>query len=80
MLREDSLAYGGGKASDTLVQTGTNGFFGAGTASLVDSRAGWVAGAGTEWMFAPRWSGSGGCGQLSRTRSESNLIPRKARE
>ena len=50
------LAYGGVKASDTLFQTGTNGFFGAGTASFVDTRLGWALGAGMEWMFAPRWS------------------------
>jgi outer membrane immunogenic protein len=50
------LAYGGVKANDTLVQTGTNGFAGAGFGSLSTTRAGWVLGAGTEWMFAPKWS------------------------
>jgi outer membrane immunogenic protein len=51
-----SLAYGGVKASDTLVQTGTNGFVGTGSGSLSGTRAGWALGGGLEWMVAPRWS------------------------
>jgi outer membrane immunogenic protein len=50
------LAYGGVKASDTLSQTGTNGFAGAGSGSLSGTRAGWTLGAGLEWMVAPQWS------------------------
>jgi outer membrane immunogenic protein len=50
------LAYGGVKANDSIVQTGTNGFSGAGFGSLSTTRAGWALGAGTEWMFAPKWS------------------------
>lgn len=50
------LAYGGVKASDTLFQTGTNGFMGTGGGTLSGTRAGWALGGGMEWMFAPRWS------------------------
>jgi len=50
------LAYGGVKASDTLFQTGTNGFVGAGAGTLSTARAGWALGGGLEWMVAPRWS------------------------
>jgi outer membrane immunogenic protein len=50
------LAYGGVKVSDTLSQTGTNGFAGAGSGSLSGTRAGWTLGAGLEWMVASRWS------------------------
>jgi outer membrane immunogenic protein len=50
------LAYGGVKASETLVQTGTNGFAGAGAGSLSGIGAGWALGAGLEWMVAPHWS------------------------
>ncbi len=50
------LAYGGVSASDTLAQSGTNGFAGAGNASLSTTRAGWTLGVGSEWMFAPNWS------------------------
>jgi outer membrane immunogenic protein len=50
------LAYGGVKASDTLFQTGTNGFIGAGNGSLSGIRPGWTLGAGLELMVAPRWS------------------------
>jgi outer membrane immunogenic protein len=50
------LAYGGVTARDTVIQTGTNGYIGAGTGSFSDTRAGWTAGVGAEWMFAPQWS------------------------
>lgn len=50
------LAYGNVGAANTLFQTGTNGFVGAGTASLTDTRTGWTAGGGVEWMIAPMWS------------------------
>jgi outer membrane immunogenic protein len=50
------LAFGEVKASDALLQTGTNGFIGTSAASVSSTRAGWTAGAGVEWMFAPKWS------------------------
>ncbi len=50
------LAYGGTTASTTLFQTGAGGFVGVGAGSLADTRAGWTAGGGLEWMFAQRWS------------------------
>jgi outer membrane immunogenic protein len=53
------LAYGGVDASTSLVQSGTNGFVGTGAGSLSDTRAGWAAGGGVEWMFAQRWSAKG---------------------
>jgi outer membrane immunogenic protein len=53
------LAYGEANASNTLSQTGTNGFVGFGAASITETRAGWTAGLGAEWMFAPQWSVKG---------------------
>jgi outer membrane immunogenic protein len=50
------FAYAGVKAGESLLQTGTNGFVGGDTTSLIELRPGWVVGAGTEWMFAPGWS------------------------
>jgi outer membrane immunogenic protein len=50
------LAYGEVNASNKLSQTGTNGFIGFGAASFKETRAGWTAGLGAEWMFAPQWS------------------------
>jgi outer membrane immunogenic protein len=50
------LAYGGVNASTSLAQTGTNGFIGNGATTLSDTRTGWAAGAGVEWMFAQNWS------------------------
>ena len=50
------LAYGGVKATNTLFQTGTNGFVGAGSGTLSDTHAGWVLGGGLEWMLARTWS------------------------
>jgi len=50
------FAYAGVKASESLLQSGTNGFVGGDTTSLIELRPGWVVGAGTEWMFAPGWS------------------------
>jgi outer membrane immunogenic protein len=50
------LAYGNVSATNILTQTGTNGFIGAGTASSTDTRSGWTAGGGVEWMIAPMWS------------------------
>jgi outer membrane immunogenic protein len=51
------LAYGGVNASASLAQSGTNGFVGAGAAALSDTRVGWTAGGGIEWIFARNWSG-----------------------
>jgi outer membrane immunogenic protein len=50
------LAYGGVSGNVALAQAGTNGFVGAGAASFSDTRVGWTAGGGLEWMFAPNWS------------------------
>jgi outer membrane immunogenic protein len=50
------LAYGGVKANDAIIQTGTNGFAGAGFGSLSTTRVGWTLGAGTEWMFSQKLS------------------------
>lgn len=50
------LAYGGVSASNSIAQVGGFGFAGAGSASVTDTRAGWTAGAGAEWMIAPNWS------------------------
>ena len=50
------LAYGEVNASNTLNQAGPNGFIGFGAASITQTRAGWTAGLGAEWMFAPQWS------------------------
>lgn len=46
------LAYG--ENTYTLAMTDTFGFAAAG--SQKNTRAGWVAGAGVEWAFAPNWS------------------------
>ncbi len=43
-------------ASTSLIQNGTNGFVGFGAGSLAETRTGWTAGAGLEWMFGPKWS------------------------
>jgi outer membrane immunogenic protein len=53
------LAYGGVNASFALAggqqpNTGSTDFFSAGAFS--DTRVGWTAGAGLEWMFLPNWS------------------------
>jgi outer membrane immunogenic protein len=56
------LAYGGVTASTSIFQVdqgptagGVNApYFGAG--SFADTRAGWTAGGGVEWMFWPNWS------------------------
>jgi outer membrane immunogenic protein len=52
------LAYGGVSGNVALAQQGgANGFFiGSGAASFSDTRVGWTAGVGAEWMFAPNWS------------------------
>jgi outer membrane immunogenic protein len=60
------LAYGGAKASTTIAQSnndcaihpGVSCIQGnaAATGALSQTRTGWTAGAGLEWMFAPKWS------------------------
>jgi outer membrane immunogenic protein len=53
------LAYGGVNASVAMVggqspNTGSSAFLGSGAFS--DTRTGWTAGGGVEWMFWPNWS------------------------
>jgi outer membrane immunogenic protein len=55
------LAYGGVKSNVNISQShevflALDTTFGATAASFSDTRAGWTAGGGFEWMFAPRWS------------------------
>ena len=50
------LAYGGVGASTAISQLGANGFSGFGASSFADTRVGWAAGGGLEWMFSPNWS------------------------
>jgi outer membrane immunogenic protein len=54
------LAYGGVKSSVSILQQADvpiqdNGAFASG-GFFSDTRVGWTAGAGVEWMFAPNWS------------------------
>jgi outer membrane immunogenic protein len=51
------LAYGGIKSSVFISQSHeVSDTFGATAGSFSETRAGWTAGGGFEWMFAPRWS------------------------
>jgi outer membrane immunogenic protein len=54
------LAYGGVNAAFNVAQVGVAGnavgFAGFGGSSFSDTRAGWTAGGGVEWMFMPNWS------------------------
>ena len=50
------LAYGGVDSSASLFQVGDNGFVGFGAGRFSDTRVGWTAGGGLEWMFSPNWS------------------------
>jgi outer membrane immunogenic protein len=55
------LAYGGVNASTNVAQNLTGGSAVAppawsGAGAFSDTRVGWAAGAGLEWMFAPNWS------------------------
>jgi outer membrane immunogenic protein len=50
------LAYADISASSALFQIGANGFNGAGSGSASNTKAGWTAGGGLEWMFAQHWS------------------------
>jgi outer membrane immunogenic protein len=51
------LAYGGANSATSIQQVGlTNGFVGLSAGSFSDTRVGWTAGGGIEWMFLPNWS------------------------
>jgi outer membrane immunogenic protein len=52
------LAYGGISTSAAFAQTITNPFVGPsyGSGSFSDTRVGWTAGGGLEWLFMPNWS------------------------
>lgn len=50
------LAYGDVSASVSLLQLASNGASGAGAGAFSETRTGWTAGAGLEWMFAQNWS------------------------
>jgi outer membrane immunogenic protein len=51
------LAYGGVTSNTLIQQFGlTNGFVGLGAGNFSDTRVGWTAGGGVEWMFWPNWS------------------------
>jgi outer membrane immunogenic protein len=52
------LAYANANLSSSYATTDLSGFYGPGyaTASYSDTRIGWTAGGGVEWMFLPNWS------------------------
>ena len=50
------LAYGGVRTDLSLFQFSTIAPFGIGGTSFSDTRVGWTAGGGLEWMFWPNWS------------------------
>ncbi|HEY8213196.1 MAG TPA: outer membrane beta-barrel protein [Methylocystis sp.] len=51
------LAYGGVQTSASVFQfSALNGVFGSGAGSFSDTRVGWAAGGGAEWLFLPNWS------------------------
>ena len=55
------LAYGGVKSSTSISQTLPGDFSGvvlnpSVNSSISETRAGWTAGGGLEWMFIPQWS------------------------
>jgi outer membrane immunogenic protein len=50
------LAYGGIRNDVGLFQFSTTAPFGVGASSSSDTRVGWTAGGGLEWMFWPNWS------------------------
>jgi outer membrane immunogenic protein len=50
------LAYGGVSSSTTITQSAFVVPFGNSYSSFSDTRAGWTAGGGVEWMFWPNWS------------------------
>ncbi|PPD46456.1 MAG: outer-membrane immunogenic protein precursor [Methylocystis sp.] len=54
------LAYGGVSANFGVLQTHFNNggqlTSGAATGAVADTRVGWTAGGGVEWMFMPNWS------------------------
>jgi outer membrane immunogenic protein len=50
------LAYGNVTATGALAQVGNNGFIGAGAVDFSQTRGGWTAGFGAEWMLWQNWS------------------------
>ena len=50
------LAYGGVSANAYFATAGSDGTGGGGALSYANTRAGWTAGGGVEWMFLPNWS------------------------
>jgi len=50
------FAYGGDSTTAILTTAGTNNSGGAGSLTYANTQAGWTAGGGLEWMFAPNWS------------------------
>jgi outer membrane immunogenic protein len=50
------LAYGQANLTATVAQTGLNGATGLATVGFSDTRVGWTAGGGVEWLFLPQWS------------------------
>jgi outer membrane immunogenic protein len=51
------LAYGGVTSSASISQANQNApTFGSTAASVSETRTGWTAGAGLEWLFLPNWS------------------------
>ncbi len=51
------LAYGGVQSNTSINFTNTGGAVpGFASGSFSDTRTGWTAGAGFEWMFFPNWS------------------------
>jgi outer membrane immunogenic protein len=50
------VAYGQTNLNATVTQTGLNGATGLATVGFSDTRVGWTAGGGVEWLFMPQWS------------------------
>jgi outer membrane immunogenic protein len=50
------LAYGQANLSATVNQTGAGADLGSASVSFSDTRVGWTAGGGVEWLFLPQWS------------------------
>ncbi|MBY6240238.1 outer membrane protein [Methylosinus sp. Sm6] len=50
------LAYGQTNLSATVSQSAPGGAVGSSSVSFSDTRVGWTAGGGVEWLFLPQWS------------------------
>jgi outer membrane immunogenic protein len=50
------FAYGGVSSTVSLATSGTDGSGGGTSIAYSNTQAGWTAGGGVEWMFAPNWS------------------------